>query len=89
MTNAERHPIQPEDLYRFQTTLDAQLSPDGSRVAYVVCRIDRESDEYRSAIWVVPAAGGEPVQFTSGAKRGITTVTGTPSERPCHANPSA
>ncbi|MEI9896583.1 MAG: hypothetical protein WDN28_22655 [Chthoniobacter sp.] len=27
--------------------------------------------------------------FTSGAKRGITTVTGTPSKRPCHASPSA
>jgi dipeptidyl-peptidase-4 len=43
--------------------LDPRLSPDGDSVAYVQ---DAE-------LWVVPAAGGEPLQLTSGAQEvGVT-----------------
>jgi dipeptidyl aminopeptidase/acylaminoacyl peptidase len=65
---ATKRPVQPEDLYKFVTVGDAQISPDGSRVAYVATTIDAQEDEARSAIWVVPAAGGDPRQFTSGAR---------------------
>ncbi|MEP7198188.1 MAG: S9 family peptidase [Chloroflexota bacterium] len=69
MTNASPRPIAPEDLLALQSVSDAQLSPDGSRVAYVVTTIDAEHDEYRSAIWVVLADGhDEPTQFTRGAQ---------------------
>src|SRR5579883_1795740 len=63
-----RRPIELEDFYRFVTASDAQLSPDGVRVAYVLTRIDRDADETRSAIWVVPFEGGDAVQFTAGTK---------------------
>ena len=57
----------PEDLYDFHFLADAQISPDGSRVAYVVRTIDRDSNAYQSAIWLVPADGsGEGTRFTSG-----------------------
>lgn len=56
----------PEDLYDFRFLADAQISPDGARVAYVVREIDRPSNGYRSAIWLVPFAGGAPVRFTGG-----------------------
>jgi dipeptidyl aminopeptidase/acylaminoacyl peptidase len=57
----------PEDLYDFHFLADAQISPDGSRVAYVVRTIDRESNAYRSGIWLVPADGSsEGTRFTSG-----------------------
>jgi dipeptidyl aminopeptidase/acylaminoacyl peptidase len=46
-----------EDLYDFRFLADAQISPDGSRVAYVVRTIDREANAYRSAIWMVPFDG--------------------------------
>ena len=57
------------DLLAFKTIPAAQLSPDGRRVAFVVSEIDAERDEYRSAIWVVDAAGGAAARFTRGAKR--------------------
>ena len=69
MVNGARRPAQPEDLYRFVTVPDAQIAPDGSRVAYVVNAIDPTTDGYKSAIWVIPAEGGEAVQFTGGQKR--------------------
>ncbi len=57
----------PEDLYAFRFLADAQISPDGTRVAYVVREIDREGNSYRSAIWVAPFEGTTaPVRFTAG-----------------------
>jgi len=61
--------IEAEDLLSIRTIGDAQISPDGSRIAYTVTEIDAEKDEYRTSIWVVPTRGGEPVQFTRGPKR--------------------
>ncbi len=69
MSTTSARPIQPEDLLALKTIAEAQISPDGTRVAYVLTEIDAEEDEYRSTIWIVPAEGGEPVQFTRGPKR--------------------
>ncbi len=54
-----------EDLYQFKFVGRPRISPDGSRVAYVVTIIDAHKHEYRSAIWVAPVAGGEPRRFTA------------------------
>ena len=63
-------PMTPDDLYAIAWLSDPQLSPDGRRVAFVVTRMDRDEDAYRSAIWVVDSDGkGTPAQFTAGAKR--------------------
>lgn len=59
----------PEELYEIAWVGDCDLAPGGERVAFTVARLDRETDGYRSAIWVVDAGGGEPRQFTAGAKR--------------------
>lgn len=59
----------PDDIYRIHWIGESDISPDGGRVAFVVTKLDRESDGYKSAVWVVDAAGGEPRQFTAGAKR--------------------
>jgi dipeptidyl aminopeptidase/acylaminoacyl peptidase len=48
----------PEDLYRLRWVNDPQISPDGQTIAYVLKTIDRETNTYRTAIWVTPAAGG-------------------------------
>jgi Tol biopolymer transport system component len=69
MTDTTARGMTADDLYRITYAGDAQISPDGTRVAYVQTRMDKEKDEYLSNIWVVPTAGGAPVQFTSGARR--------------------
>lgn len=56
----------PDDLFQIQWLSDARISPDGTIVAFTVSRLDREADDYRSHIWLAPAAGGTPRQFTSG-----------------------
>lgn len=59
--------MRPEDLYEIQWVRGAAISPDGERIAFVVQRLDRESDRNKSQIWVVPARGrSEPRPFTSG-----------------------
>jgi dipeptidyl aminopeptidase/acylaminoacyl peptidase len=59
----------PDDLYEITWVGECDISPDGARVAFVATKMDRENDAYKSAIWVVDTAGGEPRQFTAGAKR--------------------
>jgi dipeptidyl aminopeptidase/acylaminoacyl peptidase len=62
-----------EDLYQLRFVSDAQLSPDGSRVAYVVAWVDREDrTRYRSQIMLVPFDGSErPRPLTSGRHRDL------------------
>lgn len=59
----------PDDLYALKWVGESDITPDGARVAVVVTHLDRETDGYRAAIWLVDTAGGEPRQFTAGAKR--------------------
>src|SRR5579863_6756941 len=62
--------MRPEDVYELTGVADPRISPDGTRVAYVVWSIDKDSNEYRSAIWVAPLDGSkEPSRFTSGERR--------------------
>src|SRR5665213_1593507 len=62
--------MQPEDVYELTGVGDPRISPDGTRVAYVVSTTDREASEYRSAIWVAPLDGSTaPRSFTAGEKR--------------------
>src|SRR5579864_7977580 len=62
----QRRDPRPEDLANLVIISDAQISPDGSRVACVRTEIDAAADEYRSSIWVADTAGGEPAQLTRG-----------------------
>jgi dipeptidyl aminopeptidase/acylaminoacyl peptidase len=66
MTNK---PLTPDDLYHIVSLSDPRFSPDGRRIAYVRTEMKRDSNSYRSAIWVVDADGGQPRRFTAGDKR--------------------
>lgn len=57
-----------QDLYQVRYVSDPRLSPDGSQVAYVLTETDRASNGYRTSIYLVPATGGEPLQFTTGPR---------------------
>lgn len=69
MSDATGRRIEPEDLLAIKTVGEVRISPDGTRVAYILVEVDVEKDEYRTSIWTVPARGGEPVRFTRGPKR--------------------
>ena len=63
-----RRTLTYEDVYQLKEVADPRLSPDGSRVAFVGTRADKEKDENTSSIWAVSTAGGDPVQLTQGTK---------------------
>jgi dipeptidyl aminopeptidase/acylaminoacyl peptidase len=52
--------IQPEDILALRSASDAQPSPVGTLIAYVVSDLDFDADQARSSIWVVAADGGTP-----------------------------
>ena len=57
----------PEDLWLLRMVSDPQVSPDGSRVAFVVASPDKETDKPAATIWVAPADGSSKARrFTSG-----------------------
>jgi dipeptidyl aminopeptidase/acylaminoacyl peptidase len=57
-----------EDLLKLRTIGGVQISPDGKWVVYGVTETDFEQDAFVTQLWVVPAAGGAPVQLTRGPK---------------------
>ena len=62
--------MRPEDVYELTEVADPRLSPDGSTVAFVVWKVDRDANDYRSAIWAVPLDGSAPPRrVTAGEKQ--------------------
>jgi dipeptidyl aminopeptidase/acylaminoacyl peptidase len=62
--------MSPEDLYELRIVGDPRLSPDGRTVAYVLTSPDKDVNEYRSEIWIVPVDGSaQPRPFTAGGRR--------------------
>ena len=54
-----------DDLLAVKSVGDPQISPDGTRVVYVVSEIDRAANRSTSDLWMVPVAGGEPRRLTT------------------------
>src|SRR2546427_4065564 len=67
---AEKRAITEQDLFRFVWIADPQISPDGSRVAYVRVHVNDKKEGYETEIWMVPTRGGEPVRLTGGPRDG-------------------
>ena len=60
-------PIAIDDFMRLRLVSDPQITPDGTRVACVVKRIERDKNKYVSQIWVVPT-GAEPDGAVGGSQ---------------------
>ncbi len=56
------------DLFKFVWIADPQISPDGSRVAFVRVWVNQKADRYDSALWIVPTTGGAARQLTAGPR---------------------
>ncbi|PYS68173.1 MAG: hypothetical protein DMF73_17450, partial [Acidobacteria bacterium] len=64
---AEKRNITEKDLFDFVWIGDPQVSPDGSRLAFVRVTVNETKECYHTSIWSVPVAGGEePHQLTKG-----------------------
>ena len=57
-----------EDLFRAKRVSDAQVSPDGKWVAYVVTVVDKAENSLNSDIWLVSADGTITRQLTGSPK---------------------
>jgi len=67
-TTAAKRPMREDDVLAFTWIADPQVSPDGTRVAYVRIEVDRTDDAYKTSVWLVPAGGGEPRALTTGPR---------------------
>src|SRR5213593_2556461 len=68
---ADKRMITEMDLFKFVWVADAQISPDGSRVAFVRVWVNQKADRYDTALWIVPTSGGpneKPRQLTAGPR---------------------
>src|SRR5213080_4205384 len=66
--HAQKRNITEKDLFNFVWIADPQVSPDGSRVAFVRVTVNAKKDGYDTAIWTVSTAGAESRQMTAGPR---------------------
>ena len=67
-TLAQKRNITEKDLFNFVWIGDPQISPDGSRAAFVRVTVNDRKDGYNTAIWTVSTATGESHQMTAGLR---------------------
>ncbi len=57
--------LRPGDIYRQQSTGDAQISPDGKWITYTLTTIDSAKDKRNTDIWMMSWDGTENIQLTN------------------------
>ena len=61
--------LTPETVLSFKSVTDAQISPEGSRIAFVVGDSFKSDSKFaRSSIWMVDTSGSDPYPFTRGPR---------------------
>jgi dipeptidyl aminopeptidase/acylaminoacyl peptidase len=65
---AAQRPMTADDVLKLKQVSDPQISPDGRSVAYVVASVDLAQNATNTDLWLVPAAGGDPIRLTSHPK---------------------
>src|SRR5580765_63535 len=64
---AQKRSITEKDIFQFNWIGDPQISPDGSRVAFVKVTVNEKKDGYDTSIWSVGTSGNEaPRRMTDG-----------------------
>ena len=57
--------ITVDDYFQIHPVEDPQISADGQWVAYTVETASLKDDKSRTRVWMVPAAGGDPIPMTA------------------------
>jgi len=65
---ARLQPVSVDDLMKLRAIVDARISPDGERVAYVVSTPSLTKNEHEGALFVVSSGGGGPVRLGDAVK---------------------
>jgi len=65
---AQKRNITENDLFNFNWIADPQISPDGSRVAFVRVTVNEKKDGYNTSIWTVATDSSETRPLTSGTR---------------------
>ena len=68
----QKRPITEKDLFAFHWIGDTQVSPDGSRAAFVETRVAANHEGYETAIYLLDlkTAGAQPVELLAGPHDG-------------------
>ncbi|MBK7601031.1 MAG: S9 family peptidase [Acidobacteria bacterium] len=67
-----KRPVTFDDLVSIKRVADAQISPDGRKIAYVINVVDKEQNRGKRSIWVVPVTGGAPQQLITSPRNDDT-----------------
>ena len=67
-----KRPMAFDDMMAMKRVADAQISPDGSRIAYVVNIINKEANRGKRSIWLVATNGGTAREFITSDKNDDT-----------------
>jgi len=67
VAQTKRRPMSIVDLINVPSLRDPQLSPDGSRLLYVLGKADWDENKVLSHIWLADVEGGNAFQLTNGA----------------------
>ena len=57
-----KRPMNFDDLIGMKRVADAQISPDGSKIAYVVNVVNKEANRGKRSIWMISTSGGGSAQ---------------------------
>src|SRR5258707_13640143 len=57
-----------DDMLALKSVSDAQISPDGKWVAYVVTSVDMKENATDADVWLVSTSGGDPIRLTTSKK---------------------
>jgi dipeptidyl aminopeptidase/acylaminoacyl peptidase len=66
---AQKRGITEHDLFKFVWVADPQMSPDGTRIAFVRVTVDEKNDQYATDIWIAPTDRSEPARRLTGGSR--------------------
>jgi len=69
-----------DDVIAIKNVSDAQVSPDGKWIAYVVTSADMKENANDADVWLVATAGGDPVRLTT-SKKNDTQPRWSPDSR--------
>ena len=64
--HAQKRGVTAEDYFSFELVSDPHISPDGSRVVYVVSRVDRAQNRRVPSVWIAPTDGSSPARVLIG-----------------------